>query len=292
MNAPELAVALCRLGFYAGAIAAWGAGCFVGLIAPWRLGRELADGADAWNRAACLATMAFTLAWLPAEAALVGGALSSAEQGGTLLALLGTAIGRVWLLRVALSCALAALAARRPPGRWQAVLAGCLLASAALTGHANMDEGALGLLHAGNDAVHLLAGGFWLGSLAMLPACLARLGDPELRARAATALQHFSRVGHGAVALVIATGVLNAALVLRRWPVPPGTLYERLLAIKVVLVLAMATLALVNRYVFVPRLGAAHGRALANIRTGTIAELVLGAGVLALVAAFGVLDPG
>jgi putative copper resistance protein D len=53
----------------------------------------------------------------------------------------------------------------------------------------------------------------------------------------------------------------------------------------------MASLAVINRYVFVPHLRRQPECAVVNIRYGTFAELALGAGVFALVAIFGLMDP-
>jgi putative copper resistance protein D len=64
-----------------------------------------------------------------------------------------------------------------------------------------------------------------------------------------------------------------------------------LLAAKIAFVTAMTGLALMNRYLFVPRMLTQPDRAIVQIRKGTYAELALGAGVLALVAFLGILDP-
>jgi len=53
----------------------------------------------------------------------------------------------------------------------------------------------------------------------------------------------------------------------------------------------MTGLAVMNRYVFVPRMLTDSDRAMIQIRNGTYAELALGAGVLVLVAFIGILDP-
>jgi len=171
------------------------------------------------------------------------------------------------------------------------VVSGSLLASLALTGHANMDEGTRGVLHILNDALHVLAGGAWLGSLLVLPDCLARLRDPAFCTEAKTALRRFSSAGHLAVALVIATGIVNTVLVLQRWPTDFTSTYQMLLATKIAFVAGMTGLALMNRYIFVPRMLTQPDRAIIQIRNGTYAELALGASVLALVAFLGILDP-
>jgi putative copper resistance protein D len=79
--------------------------------------------------------------------------------------------------------------------------------------------------------------------------------------------------------------------VLGRWPTDFTSTYQMLLAAKITLVAGMTGLALMNRYIFVPRMVTQPDRAIIQIRNGTYAELALGAGVLGLVAFFGILDP-
>jgi putative copper resistance protein D len=290
---PQTALALCRLCFYAGVIATYGTGAFTAWLAPKRLGGQLAVASAGPVNAAALLALGSTIAWLPLEAATIIGQWPAALDGGTLSVLLfGTAIGKVWLVRLVLALALAASLLWRSADRMRTALAALLLASLALGGHAAMDgDTTRGVLHVLNHAVHLLSGGFWLGSLLMLPACLGRLRNPAECGDAAIALRRFSRAGHVAVVLVIASGMVNTFLVLGRWPLDPGSPYQMLLAAKIVLVAGMTGLALVNRYVFVPDTRKQPDRAIARIRAGTYAELALGAGVLALVAFFGLLDP-
>jgi putative copper resistance protein D len=290
---PETALALCRLFFYAAAVVLYGAGCFMAFIAPSRLGREIGAATGAGIQTAGFVALAASLAWLPIEAAVIGGGWRSAVDGATLSALaFGTTIGTAWMVRFGLALLTAAVPVARPhAGRIHTVLAALLLASLTLSGHAQMDEGARGTLHVLNHGLHLLSGGFWLGSLVFLPACLARLRDPPLCMEAKTALRRFSLAGHVAVVLVIATGIINTALILRRWPDDPASPYQLLLDAKIVLVLAMTGLAVLNCYVFVPRLRAGPERAVASIRAATLVEIALGAAVLGLVAVFGLMDP-
>ena len=290
MMAPEGALALARFAFYAAAMAMFGWACFTGLLAPRALGQQVAAASARPLAATGWLALAATLVWLPLEAATIGG-WEMAGDGGTLRDLaFGTVIGWAWLVRLALCVLmLVALALRAPALR--VALSGLLLASVALSGHANMHEGAYGVLHHANDALHVLGAGFWLGSLVMLPACLGLLGRPATRQAATVALRRFSRAGHGAVALVLVSGIANTLLILGHLPLDASSPYQRLLALKIVLVILMIVVALANRYVFMPRLGDAPEQAVARIRHGTFAELVLGGGVLALVAWFGLLDP-
>lgn len=293
MIAPETALAICRLCFYAAVIGLYGSACFRTFITPSRLGQEI--GAEVIRSAQIAGLVAFlaSLAWLPCEAAVVGGGWPSALDGSTLSALaFSTMTGTMWLARVTLALLNASVLANRSrPDTARVVLPALLLSSLALSGHTQMDDGLLRLLHILNHVLHLLSGGFWLGSLLVLPTCLARLRDPGFHADTKIALRRFSSAGHIAVALVIATGVLNTWLILGRWPTDLTSSYQLLLDAKIALVLGMTSLAIVNRYVFVPRFREEPEQSVANIRRGTLGELCLGVGVLALVAVFGLMDP-
>jgi copper resistance protein D len=290
--APHVALALERLCFDAAAIAAYGISGFIAWVAPKRLGQAIAASSNFLIVAAGSLALLSTFAWLPIEAAVIGDSWQSAFDRSTLSVLLcDTAMGKAWLVRLALSLLVAAALLWRSAPIARLALSGLLLASLALTGHANMDEGARGVPHILNDALHLLAAGAWLGSLLALPGCLTRLRDPAFCTEAKTALRRFSSAGHLAVALAIATGIVNTVLVLGRWPTDFTSAYQMLLVAKIALVAGMIGLALVNRYIFVPRMVTEPDRAIIQIRNGTYAELALGAGVLALVAFFGILDP-
>ena len=292
MIAPHLALALVRLCFDAAAITAFGVSGFIACIAPKRLGQAIAASSNFLIVAASSVAVISTVAWLPIEAAVIGDSWQSALDRGTLSVILyDTAIGKAWLVRLVLSLLLTAALPWRSASMVRLALSGFLLASLALTGHANMDEGTRGVFHILNDALHVLAGGAWLGSLLALPGCLARLGDPAFCAEAKTALRRFSSAGHLAVALVIATGIANTVLVLQRWPTDFTSTYQMLLVTKIAFVAGMTGLAVINRYIFVPRMPRQSDRAIIQIRNGTYAELALGAGVLALVAFLGILDP-
>jgi putative copper resistance protein D len=289
---PHVALALVRLCFDAAAITAYGVSGFIAWIAPKQLGQAIAASTNFLIVAASSLAVLSTLAWLPIEAAMIGESWQSAIDRSTLSTLLyDTAIGKAWLVRLALALLLTAALPWRSASILRLALSGFLLATLALTGHANMDEGTRGVLHILNDALHVLAGGAWLGSLLALPGCLARLRDPAFCAEAKTALRRFSSAGHLAVALVIATGIVNTVLVLQRWPTDFTSTYQVLLATKIAFVGGMTGLALMNRYIFVPRMLTQPDRAIIHIRNGTYAELALGAGVLALVAFLGILDP-
>ena len=73
-------------------------------------------------------------------------------------------------------------------------------------------------------------------------------------------MTRFSFSGHFVVAAVVATGIVNIALISGRAPMPPTTPYRALLDVKIVLVAVMIALALFNRYELTPRLGSDAAR--------------------------------
>lgn len=222
------------------------------------------------------------VAWLMLEAGIAGNDWSDTFDTGTISALVAeTNFGGAWVFHLS---TVAALGAAILLDRGVAMTAGLSLASISLVGHAAMDNGAFGVLHEANAALHLLAGGYWLGALPSVVASVGNLQAQEERRR----LIRFSHRGHWAVALVIMTGLGNTALVLRRLPDEMNSPYQFLLLLKIALVLAMTSTAVVNRYVFVPRLKQAGAHML---RRGTYAEIALGSAALALVSAFATFDP-
>ena len=293
MTSLDGALAACRLAHYAALVFVFGTAAFLRWLAAPGLAAAIGQAVRMPVRLGLPLAAATTWLWLPLQAAEIGGGWSAAVDPGTLSAvLLDTGFGRAWLCRAVLSIALPLLATGWPRRAGATALAaGLLLASLALTGHAAMQDGAAGLLHRLNHAIHLIAGGFWLGALVPFVLCLRSLPDPDLRHEAVRTLRRFSAAGHVAVAAVLASGIVNVVLVLGRWPTDWSSPYQALLAAKIAAVLAMVGLAVANRYILVPRIGRSNGPALRAIRTGAIAEILLGTAVLALVAVFGLLDP-
>jgi uncharacterized membrane protein len=152
-------------------------------------------------------------------------------------------------------------------------------------------ERLLGALHRSNHVLHILATSAWLGALIPILLCLSALDDAQRKSAAGLALRRFSVVGHGAVLLVVVTGAADVAFVLGGWPTDWSSPYQRLLTIKIGLVALMVGFALLNRYIFVPRIERAPRQAIKALRYTTIAELASGLMVLALVAAFGTFEP-
>jgi copper transport protein len=114
--------------------------------------------------------------------------------------------------------------------------------------------GALPLLNAGIQAVHIGAAGLWIGGLAALVLTL-RAEPTEGRARA---VRRFSILATAGIAIVTATGLLRAAAELRSLDDLLTTEYGRLLLIKSTLVLGLGGLGAINHFRNVRRAHLGH----------------------------------
>lgn len=291
---PEAALAIYRFLHDGATMFLWGAFAFLWALVPVGLAETVGGRLSSMRTVAVVVSVATTVAALPLEAAAIGNGWSDAIDPATIWAVLfQTSVGPALMAQMVAALLLAATLALplRMRSRGTAVASGLLLATLALTGHAAMHEGVLGVAHRINDAVHVLAGGAWLGALVPLMPLLRALHDRSTSHDAGIALRRFSSAGHGAVAIVIMTGVLNTALVLGRWPTDWSSPYQAMLAGKIALVVVMTSLAIVNRYVLVPRMARARGSAILALRQATLAEIALGAVVVGLVSVFGLLEP-
>ena len=290
----DAALALCRLLHFAAAMLAFGAAGFAWALAPRRLAQALTPPVRRMVGAAILVAAATAPIWLALEAGQMGeGWRDSLDPGAIGAVAFDTAFGRVWLWRMALALLLVGALAIGRHDRWPPVTlaAGLFLASLGLVGHAAMIAGPAGVADRINHAVHLLCAGAWLGGLPPLILCLRRDADAGLRAEVGVALRRFSTMGQAVVALVVATGAVNAALTLEVWRIDLSSPYQALLAAKIAAVAAMIALAAINRYVFVPRLKARRADALRAIARNSLAEIGLGIAALALVSVFAMLAP-
>lgn len=210
------------------------------------------------------------------------------------LAVLHTQFGEVWLWHLSLALAAVIITAAPAQSIWRQrgllMASGAMVITLALTGHTASGAGLRGVLQQGNQILHLLAAGWWLGSLVPLLWCLPLLRQAA-RNDALQALIRFSRSGHLAVALVLLTGVLNGYLILKPWPLSLDSLYQRLLLAKVAVVVIMVLLAVTNRYRIVPAMVRHHPKGVYYLTMLTLIELALGSIVLMLVSLFATLEP-
>jgi putative copper resistance protein D len=274
MSALDGALVVTRFVQYAAASLAGGAALFALYgRGPARLG--------AWVRAAAIVGALATLGWLMAQAGTLGdGAADAFNPARVWTVAAATGFGRAALARTALF-ALAAIW----PGRAAAAFGLLAAASFAWTGHGAMDDGVKGLLHQGADVVHLVAAAVWIGALGAL-SLLALERDAHL----ADAMRAFSGLGAWVVAAILASGLVNGALLVGLSGVAhlPESRYGQLLIVKLALFAGMLGLAAHNRWRVTPRLAFASSRAaLAPVLTETLFAVA----VLAAVAWMGTLPP-
>ena len=298
----EVAVIALRWLQYSGAVVLLGAPLF--LLYSFR---GAGDPPLAWARptliVAALVVALGSLAALVAQTAVMAGSLSEAVKPASLTFMVtGTALGMAMVVRAVVAglALLAAIALK--PGRtlWSlTVVAGLVVAASfAWTGHGAATEGPGGLAHLLADIIHSVAAALWLGALAALTILLLRRTAPD-DLTVHRALHGFAGLGTLAVGLLVLTGLVNSWFLvgLARIGDLAGSLYGQLLIAKLVLFALMLALAAGNRFRLTPALGAvlAGGedprKALQRLRRSVVAETLVGAVLLAVVAIMGTLPP-
>ncbi|MCM2293349.1 copper homeostasis membrane protein CopD [Allorhizobium sp. BGMRC 0089] len=292
---PEQILIVSRFAFDSAALLLWGGHVFLWIVLTdplsARLERRLAPLYD-------LAITALILGlagkWA-ATIALIGNGWSDLGHVSLIRDILldtrtGLQLGIQMALTLALLVTYGLSKARRPQS--VSLLAALLLASMAISGHAAMHDGLLGTLLSASMVLHILAASAWLGFLPPVVVLLEKLASsPRDRDESMEGLIRFSTLGHVAVAVTLITGTLNSWLIVGTLWLRLDVPYQRLLAVKILLALVMTGLAILNRYRFVPRLKTSPDKALHTIRSATLAAIALGLGAIALVAAFGIMDP-
>ena len=258
----------------ASVMAVFGSACLLTLLAAKV--PELAfegSGLKLSRRAASLLALASAPAW-------------AIGTPGTMSWLIGALSGQILLARLVLLAALVgAVWAGRP--RATAWLSGVALVLIAATGHAaGASPQGFWFIGAANDGLHLLTAGYWIGGLCVL---LAMLGSRSSAPRLPQAVSLFAEWGMIAVALLVMTGIVNAAMVLLGSPGHDDPVYAGILALKIALALTMIALALVNHFRLLPRLAQTNVAAQLRNRAGW--ELGLGFVVVGLAALLTLLLP-
>ncbi len=243
-------------------------------------------------RAAIWLSLGSAVALLAAQAGLMGNGWVDTLNPQTWLAVLGTRFGAVWVWQIFPGVVTAAVFLLKPRALQGVllVLAAAQLILLAGVGHAAMHEGMLGGIQRLNHAIHLLSAGWWAGGLLPLLMCMHMARKPRWRQGAIIAMMRFSRYGHLAVAAVIVTGIINGLLILGvSWPLESN--YVQLLLLKVALVAVMVTIALINRYLLVPRFADAAAVAQQRFIRLTWLEVILSVLVLLAVSTFATWEP-
>jgi putative copper resistance protein D len=238
--------------------------------------------------AAALVALLSAPLWLGLTTAQMAGNSAAMFDAHMLtLTMTQTLFGQVFLARLALLALLGLGVLLKWRDSLLALLSGAALVLISATSHAAeaspANFAAIGIT---SDGLHLLTGGFWIGGLALLAALFVGKTEKNLLA-GATAI--FAEWGMIAVAILVLTGMLNAASILLGGEGHDTQNYLAVLGAKLALVAGMVALALVNHFRLLPQLaagGSADGL-LRNIRR----ELGLGLVVVALAALLGLLAP-
>ena len=192
--------------------------------------------------------------------------------------------------------------ANQPANLWALLftLSSCLLAGLAFAGHAAAADGAEFVLRVGADAVHLLAGGVWLGGLVPLALLLRQCNRKEDAANlivAREATRRFSTLALASVIVLIGTGLSNAWSLVGGFAPLFGTHYGKLLLIKLGLLLPLLAIGAVNLLRLKPSIVAtgdgtrATSAALRSLSRNVIIEVLLGLAILLIVGHMGVTPP-
>jgi putative copper resistance protein D len=244
---------------------------------------------------------------LGCTAAEMSGDPAAAWHGDALrLVLFDTQFGGVWQLQFAIAVLLLvfSVCVPRVSRKRLAVvvaLSAALLVSQASIGHASMGTGTSRLFHLTNQSIHLAAAASWLGGLLPLGFLLASARRDESEdwgSLVREALSRFSRLGMLMVVLLLLTGMVNSCLLVGSAETLLGTRYGHVLLLKIGLFAIMVALALVNRFLLVPRIRAnplvpnGSARVMAALWRNVLAEQGLGVFVLTVVSILGTLPPG
>ncbi len=270
-----------------------GSAFYTALLAPRRYRAVLTQRLHGLLVACALLSLITAILMLATQTGLMSGDWHNVADIGIWQAVLTTRFGQVWRWEIAFALlSVLALLLRGHAQQRLLLLSGLLqLVALAGVGHAAMHAGWLGWLQQSNHALHLIAAAFWSGGLLPLLLLMREARQIAFRTDAIRCMMRFSRYGHLAVALALLTGILNSLLIAgepRQWQV---TLWSELLLVKVLLVVMMIGIALINRYLLVPRFRQAASLAPQLFIRLTQLELLLAIGVIGLVSVFATLAP-
>jgi copper transport protein len=217
---------------------------------------------------------------------LLGGPSALGSSHVALIVLVGTVYGLASILAARIIPTVLDI---HIPTWWGApvIAAGALLAGFTLISHA----GGSGIVVAVSDWLHLMAAAAWVGALPALMLTL-RAVPIEDRPRVGRLLvPRVSGIAGFALLVMVITGTAASWKFVASLQGLVGSLYGRSLLVKLSLVVVMAILGAVNRFVFRPRIVANDPESLARFRTSVSFEIALGVIVLLIVGALGIMAP-
>lgn len=172
-------------------------------------------------------------------------------------------------------------------------------AAIAWTGHAGSTPGEMGNLHLTADAMHLVAAASWIGGLVPLAVLLAvalRQQGVVWASLGRDAAVRFSTLGILSVGTLLATGIVNAWILVGSFHALAITEYGRLLMLKIAVFAIMLLLAAANRFWLTPQLAyssekATPCEALRQLTRNSVIEIALGFTIFAIVGILGTMHP-
>ncbi len=287
---PHAALIVERLARDAGLSLIWGAGGFA-LIAGDELRKPLAAVLRRPIQVAVMLATTSALATIPSEAAEFGIGWQAVLQPELLWSVASRTHAGISVTAQAVICI--AMVGAFATGREKVgvSIAGLALAEVPTTGHLAEGLDFAAMAHIGIAAVHILSAAAWVGALLPFIALVHLSRSPQLRTAAISAMRLFSRAGHVAVGLVLLTGIVNIWVIVGHLPFEWHVTYQRYLLLKVAVVGIMCAIAVVDRYVIVPRCPTDSRFARRALMAGAACEIALGLCAFALVATFGLEDP-
>ncbi len=225
--------------------------------------------------------LVLTAVRLPILAGTMGGDLASMSDSSLLQFAFQSSEGHAAMLRIAGLGLILVLVFGRSWALGIAMIGACLVAfSFAFTGHSLSIE--RGILPRVLVAAHLLGVCYWVGAFYPLM-MLTRVSDLP---RIALIMTRFGEIAAFAVGALIVAGVLLLWFLLETpWAIFESS-YGGLVALKLLLVVGLLSMAAMNKLMFTPALAAGDASALRRLRKSISAELALAGAVLIVTATF------
>jgi copper resistance protein D len=241
-------------------------------------------------------------AWLWLVAASISGeVMFSGTQLETVETILFRAqFGCLWLFRFACCLGLGVLLLMRNRGPISAGLAVLILASLGGAGHPGANPSSTGPFLLANDIGHLLIAAIWPGGLVPLLLYLYEAGrSTDHRNLVVHVVRRFSALSLTAVALLGATGLINAYFLVGSFQALFDSNYGKLLLLKIVLFVLMTGFGAQNLLVLKPSLmrlaevekPGESPKLVAALFRNVMCEAILAAGVVLIVGLLGVTPP-
>ena len=255
---------------------------------------------------AAVAALLSGLGWFAGVAAAMAGSWADALAPDILAAVTqDTRFGRLWVVRLSLIVAILVIQAVAKPSRARdialLVLTAATAASLVGVGHGMAGSGSLAPIHMVADMVHLLCATTWIGGIFFLGLTVQQTVKRHAGTHADTpseldalrrVLRRFSRIGYGAVALLVGSGCVNALILVPQPGKLIGTDYGRVLLVKIALALVMVAVAVVNRVLLTPPVMRSESPASVRaLRLSVVVEQGIGFLVLGTVALLGTIHP-